>query len=287
MPSAHFNLVGALHAPLLNHTVSSKGIKVSVALYAYLDESGKFHDGSGYICLCGYVADDARLKSFTRRWTHLLRKYNLPRIHTTSFFDDCRVRNFTEKEANKILTEFIDAIRKSRIFGFSVGVDGKYFRHKLKVAGRPNEDPNLFAIHRILHQITSAAAEIANDRPLIMLTFDEDEEYSVRCYKLISRLRKVRPEFKSLIASISFAADDYFPPLQAADLLSNLTNKYWRDHLDNVVPPEPSDMLRRLLTEPKKGIGVAMWHGTELWDKKAIDENLLGLSLGKAMPQLL
>jgi hypothetical protein len=193
--------------------------------------------------------------------------------------------SFTEKEADKILTQFIDAIRKSRLFGFSVGVDGRYFRHKLKIAGRPNEDPALFAIHRILHQITSAAAEMADDAPLLMLTFDEDEEYSVRCYKLISRLRKIRPDIKSLIASIGFAADEYFPPLQAADLLSNLTNKYWRDNLDvGTDPPVPSDLLRRLLTEPKKGIGVAMWHGAELWNAKAIDDNVSGLSLAKAMP---
>jgi len=132
--------------------------------------------------------------------------------------------------------------------------------------------------------MTSANAEFAKDeRPQIMLTFDEDEEYSIRCYKLISRLRKDKPEVKSLIVSISFAADDYFPPLQAADVLANLTNKYWRDRM-NEESPEPSDLLRRLLTEPKKGIGVAMWRGTEFWNANKIDENLQALKLAKGMP---
>jgi Protein of unknown function (DUF3800) len=256
---------------------------LSAALYVYLDESGKFHDGSGYICLSGYLADDARLKSFTRQWTRLLRKYNLPRIRLATFFNDCRKRDFTDRESVKILMQFIDVIRRTRLFGFSVGVDGKHFRHALKLAGRPNQDPAIFAIHRILHQITEAASEIAAEKPLIMLTFDEDEEYSVRCYKLISRLRRIRPEVRSLIASISFAADDFFPPLQAADLLSNLTNKYWRDNMD-AESPEPSNLLKRPLTEPKNGIGVAMWRGAEFWNAKAIDKNLAGLSLAKAMP---
>jgi hypothetical protein len=162
MPSKHVDLVGALNAPLLHHTVDSRSKRLSAALYAYLDESGKFHDGSGYICLCGYLADDARLKRFTRQWSRLLRKYNLPPIHMATFFDDCRKRNFTDKEAFKILRQFIDVIRRTRLYGFSVGVDGKHFRHKLKLAGRPNQDPAIFAIHRILHQITEAASEIAD-----------------------------------------------------------------------------------------------------------------------------
>jgi hypothetical protein len=116
-----------------------------------------------------------------------------------------------------------------------------------------------------------------------MLTFDEDEEYSVKCYKLISRLRRIRPEVKSLIASISFAADDFFPPLQAADVLANLTNKYWRDNMD-AESPEPPILLKRLLTEPHKGTGVAMWRGAEFWNAKSIDKNLDGLTLAKAMP---
>jgi hypothetical protein len=52
MLSKCVGLVGALHALLLHCTVDLSSINVSAALYVYLDESGKFHDGSGYICLC-------------------------------------------------------------------------------------------------------------------------------------------------------------------------------------------------------------------------------------------
>jgi hypothetical protein len=276
-------IVSALHAQL-HHSINLGSRRLSVALYAYLDESGKFHDGTGFICLCGYLADDVRMKRFTRRWSRLLTKYNLPPVHMTDFFEDCRKAGYTRDEAKRIIVKFIDVIRTSRLFGFAVGVDGKHFRKQLTRVGRPNEDPAIFAIHRILHQMTSAAAEFAKDeRPQLMLTFDEDEDYSIPCYKLISRLRKERPQVKSLIASISFAADDFFPPLQAADVLANLTNKYWRDRM-NEESPEPSDLLRRLLTEPRKGIGVPMWRGSEFWNAKEIDKNLQALKLAKAMP---
>src|SRR5580704_17478528 len=90
-------IVSALHAQL-HHSINLGSRRLSVALYAYLDESGKFHDGTGFICLCGYLADDVRMKRFTRRWSRLLTKYNLPPVHMTDFFEDCRKAGYARDE---------------------------------------------------------------------------------------------------------------------------------------------------------------------------------------------
>jgi hypothetical protein len=257
-----------------------------MALYLYLDESGKFHDGTGFICLCGYMGEDAQLTKFNWNWARLLKDSNLQSLHTTKFPSQCKKLGLDKRAADKLLTKFVDTIRESELFGFAVGVDGKHFKQKLKLAGRPEADPALFAIHRVLRNLRDACAQMNNYQPRIMLTFDEAEDYSIICYKLISRLRKADPEVRELIMAISFADDNYFSPLQAADLLANLTNKYWRDSLTETSPKVP-ELLKRLLTPPAPGKGVAMWHKPEFWNAAEIDKNLSALVAAKGMPNKL
>jgi hypothetical protein len=105
-------------------------------MYAYLDKSGKFHDGSGFICLCGFLSWDSGWQQFADRWQLLLAKYHLPFIHMTTFYSDCRTKDLDERQADSILSEFIDAIRQSPLIGFSVGVDGQCFKPDSSIATR-------------------------------------------------------------------------------------------------------------------------------------------------------
>jgi hypothetical protein len=109
--------------------------------------------------------------------------------------------------------------------------------------------------------------------PRVLLTFDEDYEYSIETYKVISRLRKLRPELMKMIRAITFADDEVFSPLQAADILANLTNAYWREQIvaeEDVPPAEPDPLLKLLVTEPEHG-GLIVWQPCELWTQKVID----------------
>jgi hypothetical protein len=75
---------------------------------------------------------------------------------TAKFPAECKKLGLDKPDADKLLTKFIDTIRESELFGFAVGVDGKYFKHRLKLAGRPDADPALFAVHRILREMRDA-----------------------------------------------------------------------------------------------------------------------------------
>lgn len=286
MPSLQAEAMRALHGLFKHSVFAILRRPLKVALYLYLDESGKFHDGTGFICLCGYMGEDAQLTKFNRRWARLLKDSHLQSLHTTKFPSQCKKLGLDKPEADKLLTKFVDIIRESELFGFAVGVDGKHFKQKLKLAGRPEADPALFAIHRMLRNLREACAQVNNYQPRIMLTFDEAEDYSITCYKLISRLRKSNLEVKEMILAISFADDNYFSPLQAADLLANLTNKYWRDSLTEASPKVP-ELLKRLLTPPAPGKGVAMWHKPEFWNAAEIDKHLSTLVAAKGMPNKL
>jgi hypothetical protein len=102
------------------------------------------------------MGDDAQLKKFNRRWARLLKECHLPRLHTAKFPAECKKLGLDKPDADKLLTKFIDTIRESELFGFVVGVDGKYFKHRLKLAGRPDADPALFAVRCILREMRDA-----------------------------------------------------------------------------------------------------------------------------------
>jgi hypothetical protein len=126
-----------------------KQVGLRMALSAYFDESGKFHDKTGYICLCGYLSDETGWKRYNDTWNHLLGKHRIHGIHMTQFDSECRQREWGEAKAAQVLMEFIECIRDNVLVGFSIGVDGKYFRNRLKIAGKPNREPHLFAVHRL------------------------------------------------------------------------------------------------------------------------------------------
>jgi hypothetical protein len=242
-----------------------------VGMYAYLDESGKFHHATGFICLCGWLSNDTGWGKFRDEWQHLQLKYRIQRIHMTEFYTECLRRNWTREQADSVLTEFIDVIRNNVFCGFAVGLDGRYFRAKHENAGKKGVNPALFAVEQMLIAMQQACVmQIGpNSVPLIQLHFDEDGKDSIECYKLISQLRRKRPEIARLIGSITFADDKFFPALQAADILANLTNRYWRDILANGVDAPPPPMLERLLSPTEPGVAF-MWPG-EYWNAEKID----------------
>ncbi|HVA80565.1 MAG TPA: hypothetical protein VNF29_06540 [Candidatus Binataceae bacterium] len=57
--------------------------------------------------------------------------------------------------------------------------------------------------------------------------FDDNEEFALDCYKIISRLcqEKKNADLKKMIASIGFGVDEIYTALQAADILAHLTRE--------------------------------------------------------------
>ncbi|MGH7840433.1 MAG: DUF3800 domain-containing protein [Candidatus Binataceae bacterium] len=257
-----------------------------MSLSAYVDESGEFHDGNGFICLCAWLGDHHGWENFNKAWNHLLAKSILPGIHMNKFYSQCRLRGINENAANDLLSPFIEAIRDNTLAGFSIGVDGRYLRQKCITAGHQLIEPQLFAVHRLLkamREYCTAWAARPDVPPWIAIVFDEDETYSLGIYRTISRLRKIFPEVKELIAAISFADDEVYAPLQASDILANLTTRYMRDRMaaQDGELPEPPILLRQLTTPFSSGLGVI--YGEELWDNKRIDLYWSEIAAGKPL----
>jgi hypothetical protein len=245
-----------------------------VFLFAYFDESGKWHDQDGRICLCGFVCDGEHWSIFEKEWFALLKKHSFTVIHMSEFYSQCQKRGWSDEKANEVLTEFVDKIRERVQFAFGIAVEGKHFRHKFKIAGKPPKDPKRFYTHRLLKRMRNAFVD--SGFPLsVAITFDEDEEFSIDCYKIISRLRRDHSDIRELVVSISFAVDDVFTPLQAADILAHLTRQ-------RLTTGQMPTLLTRLAT-PESGF-ILRFDGGELWDEAEIDKNWNEIQTAGDMP---
>lgn len=247
---------------------------VTMFLFGYFDESGKWHDRDGHICLCGFVSDGDHWNLFETEWVGLLKKHGFPVIHMNQFYAQCRARGWDDNKANAVLTEFVDKIRERVQFGFGIAVEGRYFRHRFEIAGKPPKDPKRFYTHRLLRRMREALIEPGYPTS-VAITFDEDEEFSIACYQIISRLRRDHPEVRKMVSSIAFADDRIFTPLQAADILAYLS----RERLTTGQTPA---LLERFGTvEP--GF-ILRFDGGELWDEGGIDKNWADIEAAGDMP---
>jgi hypothetical protein len=193
--------------------------------------------------------------------------------HDAILFRD-KKKGWDRNRSNQVLTDFIETIRESDLVQFSVGLDGRYFRHKFNLIGKRKVDPALFAVQRILRLIRDASKRWTREKyiPRLLLTFDEDYEYSIETYKIISRLRKLYRDLTEMVRGITFADDEVISPIQAADMLANLTNAYWRYQISSEErPAEPDPLLKLLVSEPERD-GLVIWRPAELWDRKVIDD---------------
>ncbi len=266
------------HAAMAMRARRRRKPALTMFLFAYFDESGKWHDKDGLICLCGFLSDGKSWNTFETEWFELLAKHGFKKIHMAEFYNECKMRGWDENDANRVLSEFIDKIRERVQFGFGVGVDGKYFRRKFQVAGKPPKDPKSFYTQRLLRRIRNIFADAGYPLSLA-ITFDDDEEFSVQCYRLISRLcaQEKNKDLREMIVSVGFAVDDVFTPLQAADILAYFTRQ-------RMITGVLSPLLERF-GDTSSPQFILRFDGGELWDETAIDKYWPDLVRADDMPR--
>jgi len=244
---------------------------LDLANYVFADESGQFQD-KDFICLCGFLSSGAKWDSFTARWHGLLHKFGLPVVHMKAFYSDCAKLGMNEIQATHALEEFIDIIRDTISVGFAVGLDASYYRGMPDPAKEGMGDPGVACLQRLLHLIRDRFRNLGY-KERISLTLDEDETYAMKFDSVIGRLRRKDHELGSLIGAVSFADDTFILPLQAADILANLTTRWFRDRATAAAQEDaPPPLLQRLLMSPERGYGLE--YRTELWNGDALRKHL-------------
>ena len=133
------------------------------------------------------------------------------------------------------------------------------------------DDPYHLAFTRGLLEIVRYVQ--ANDK--ISLVCDDDLQTAWDCYRHYRAIRRVDSEADSKLASLSFADDEYFPALQAADLIAFLSRleakrRFYSDY----------NMYLRLFnhTVKQRGVNHIEWRVMFADEEKLID---LGKSMGR------
>jgi len=242
-----------------------------LANYVFADESGKFKD-KNLICLCGYLSSGEKWDLFTCKWKELTDEIKIPAVHTKTFYQDCKEAGLSKEQTAHRLEQFIDIVRESISVGFAVGLDARYYRGMPKAAKEGLGDPGVACLQRLLRLIRNRLRSIGYNYK-ISITLDDDVSYAMKFYNAISRLRTKDKELGRMIGAVSFADDSFIVPLQAADILANLTTKWFQERMaGNANADEPPPLLKRLLLSPEKGYGLE--YKTELWNDSELRKHL-------------
>lgn len=189
---------------------------------AYFDESGKQSDHP-VVAFCGICATEAKLREFDDEWNSLLRHYRWRSLHMKDMMSRKKfshtVAAHTPKQRSEEMKPFADCINNHLEFGIVQAIDVAGF-HGLSKGMRAGlgspKDPNYVAFARALLELVTYCR--ADDR--ISLICDHDNETAWHFFSHYKGIRHAHPLVRKMTISLSFADDEYFPSLQAADLVA-------------------------------------------------------------------
>jgi hypothetical protein len=196
---------------------------VMAHIFAHFDESGKFKDHK-VVSFAGYAAGWEALSAFDTDWSYWLRHYGLQTLTMKRALNhriplSQKVKATSSQERTTVLMNFADSILRHFEFGVYVAVDVVSFRSLSSDATKLlGKNPHYMAFSRCL-------GEVSNFYPAdlkIALVCDDEDEYSVECYKIYRKMKAGNQTYRKRFTSISFADDVDSPHLQAADMLSSM-----------------------------------------------------------------
>jgi Protein of unknown function (DUF3800) len=251
-PRLEWGPLGASRGASLRTIGRKMGRAYMTTLYGFLDETGdKKQDDR--IFMCGYIGWDAAWNKFSPCWGHELRIAGVSAIHATELLSQSqRFSGWSEDKADDLVGRLIDIIRTSVPVGVGVGFDAKHYRTLTN--GQRNEigQPQLILMSRAIKVMASVVEEARNQGDQvegINITFDDSQD-AAQMLRTWLRLKQDSDHkmLRALVPSVGFADDGFFYPLQAADLLANLTNRYWQRIPSN---DRAEKHFRNLLTPPQ------------------------------------
>lgn len=194
-------------------------------LQVYLDESGKQSDHP-LIAVCCTCGPQMKTDKFSDDWKALLRRYGVSEFHMKRACEYSRswgnIPKQTLEERMEALKPFADCICDNLEAGWIQAWDVKGFRaippDARKKIGNA-QDPYYLAFVRGLLEVV----DYVQGDDVLSIICDYDEETALTCHGHYLGVRRARPDVRAKVASISFADDKHFLPLQASDFMAYLT----------------------------------------------------------------
>jgi hypothetical protein len=229
-------------------------------LHCYFDESGKMADHP-VVSFSGVCAFQSKLSAFESEWKALLRQYEIPSLHMKDALRLSKkvgsklLRNQSASERVELLLPFTDCINRHLEFGLLHAVEVEGF-HALS----PNTKHQLGQVNNAYYlgfmRTTRELLKYVNGDDRISVICDDDRETALGCHAHYRALC-ADAEFKKRMISLTFANDEYFPAIQAADMAAYLARLEAKYRFYGVKYGF-SALMQSLTTS--RGVGQMVWH---------------------------
>lgn len=185
-------------------------------------------------------------------------------------------------EVDRQLADYQQVIRENLLAIVSIGLDLVHYRKmerwKQELLGQ--RKPMQFCFSRLMRRVADKIQEWESQqgspypKGCAALIFDDDEEYTVKCYRLYANIRENR-EAKRLFSIFSAADDKYVPGLQAADVVAWYQNRDLRSRLVANAPLGTNDAA----TQPET-------FKSELYDAQGLERAVIEIIARGLSPRL-
>lgn len=191
----------------------------------YFDESGKFKDHQ-VITFCGLCAPASRVQEFEEDWKQLLRSSEIKALSMKRALRRVRplspcINTQSAAERTEVLKPFALCIRKHFEIGVAIAIDVEAYSRlsalaKQKIGGSDNP----FYMAFLCAVMAPSKRLLEEDR--ISIICDDDQETALNCYKAYRHVKKKQADLHTKLVALTFANDEAFVPLQAADMFASL-----------------------------------------------------------------
>lgn len=221
--------------------------------FIYADESGKLKN-SDYTSFCGYLGHASEWVRFGMEWDNCRMRWQVPAIHMRGImypdndkeWSEVKKRWGVDWEARRdlMLQDFTQTIRSAHIVALGAVVDSKHFRSMPDSEfKRESRDPLYLSFHTVVMRGIEKT-EVVDKHSPISIVVDDDQEYSIGCYKLLEVLRThpdpVFAKVRDRIHGMCFGNDKAYPGIQAADMLAYESRRFMVERIKNP-SAEPSE----------------------------------------------
>jgi len=213
-----------------------------VLIQGWFDESGKLAD-SEWVVFAGLLATQEKWLDFSHAWTNRLKKDRVQSLHTAEAIAlRGQFRGWGIQKRDQLLVDLALLIREYTYKAMASTVNAREFRNDqtfIKSFG----DPQYAAFETCM---LGAVRECKTDGDYLHLICDDEEKFSMGCYKLLNKLKLRHADIRKRIITIAFADDEKFPPLQAADMYAYFCRKEAeRKTLSVNSPLHPAEVVLR------------------------------------------
>ncbi|HEV2387090.1 MAG TPA: hypothetical protein VGS20_07510 [Candidatus Acidoferrales bacterium] len=230
----------------------------------FCDEGGKYQSGK-LVSFVGLIASPPRLKDFDEEWKATLHSYELPAFHMMELADVHSAhgpkfpRDRTGPQTIEALEPFADCINKHLEVGLiQVWSVNAYVsmptEAKARLGGSCNDPHYLAFIRGVLEAVNWIEAV---DR--LSVVCDDDKAKAWDFYLHYRAICDAVPELRKKLVALTFAQDENFPALQAADMVAFLSRKEALAEFQSKTS-DWTPLFSYLTTDPEPSKGFMSWY---------------------------